>query len=67
MNNELRVKVNPAEIAFLVQIMEGHSHVGVVTTTNPANGEVVVQVTPDTYMEARYILGNIPLKLEFCD
>ena len=60
-NCEIKFRVDPTQIAFLVQIMEGYSHIGVVTTTDPQNGEILLLVTPDTYAAAQEILASLPL------
>ncbi len=63
----IKAKVNPRDIAFLVQVMEGHGHIGVVKTTNPKAGDVELLVTPDTYAEALRILQNLPIDLKFAE
>ncbi len=65
----IKAKVNPRDIAFLVQVMEGHGHIGVVKTTDPKAGEVELLVTPATRPEALKILENVPISLEikYCD
>ncbi|HEX3014760.1 MAG TPA: DUF4911 domain-containing protein [Desulfobacteria bacterium] len=61
----INLRVKTEDIAFLVQVMEGHGHLGVVTTTNPQSGEVVISVTPDTYAEVMFVLKNIPIQVQF--
>ncbi|MDA8443285.1 MAG: DUF4911 domain-containing protein [Peptococcaceae bacterium] len=63
----IRLKVKPKDIAFLVQVIEGYGHIGVVTTSDPKLGEVVIQVTPDTYLEAQGIVANLPLEYTVLD
>ncbi len=70
MNQEkcaIKVRVKTTDIAFLVQVMEGHDYVGVVSTTDPKDGQVTLQVTPDTYAAAKEILANLPIELSFVD
>jgi hypothetical protein len=68
LNNEkicIKVQVKTSDIAFLVQIMEGHDYIGVVSTTDPKDGQVMLQVTPNTYDAAKEILENLPIELKF--
>jgi len=60
----IRLRVSRADISFLVQVMEGYDHVGVVTTVDPGTGDVVLQVTPDTYEDALEILRHLPVEVE---
>lgn len=60
----VKVRVSPANIAFLVQVMEGYGHIGVVTTTDPKTGDVALQVTPDTYEAALTILKHMPIEVQ---
>jgi len=52
--------MEPKNIFFLDNIIEGYDGLGIVSTGNPGTGEVIVHVTPDTYADMMDILQNLP-------
>ena len=63
----INLRVSPTYISWLVQIFEGHSHIGVISTVDAKNGIVSLQVTPDTYPEAQKILEHLPIEYTILD
>jgi hypothetical protein len=55
------------DVNFVNQIFEGYEYLGVVSTVDRARGILVVRATPDTASEAREVLENLPIELEFID
>lgn len=59
------IRVNPRDVNFVNQIMEGYEYYGVVTTLDRATGILVVRATDDTNPEVRAILADLPVTVEF--
>ncbi len=59
MANKLYLKVPKERITFLNKIIEGYDNLGVVTTINPKEGLVMIQMTPDTEKTIREIIGEL--------
>ncbi|WP_418792299.1 DUF4911 domain-containing protein [Phosphitispora sp. TUW77] len=57
---QIKIRMEPKNIFFLDNIMEGYDGLGIVSTGNPGTGEVVIHVTMDTYAEVLDILQNLP-------
>lgn len=57
---EIKVRIDPANIYILDDVIEAYDGLGLVTTVNAKMGEVVVHVTPDTYDDIMTILKNFP-------
>ncbi len=57
---QIKVRMEPKNIFFLDNIIEGYDGLGIVSTGNPGTGEVIVHVTPDTYADMMDILQNLP-------
>ncbi|MGE5417037.1 MAG: DUF4911 domain-containing protein [Acidobacteriota bacterium] len=62
--NEIRCRINPADIDKLNRIFEGLDGIGIVSTTDRKLGLVVVRVTPDTYQDALEVIENAPFPVE---
>ncbi|MGE5403395.1 MAG: DUF4911 domain-containing protein [Candidatus Saccharibacteria bacterium] len=62
--NEIRCRLNPADIDKLNRIFEGLDGIGIVSTTDRKLGLVVVRVTPDTYPDALKVIENAPFPVE---
>lgn len=58
MTNEIRIKLPKQKIAFLMKIIEGYGHLGVLTTLDPKEGLAIVRVTPDTAEDMRELLAQ---------
>lgn len=63
--NKLYLKVPQEKIASLIRIMEGYDNVGLVTTLDPQEGLVAIQLTPDTAETVRNILRELPF-VKYC-
>jgi hypothetical protein len=63
--NTVFVRVDPRDVNYVNRIMEGYEYLGVVTTVDKARGVLAVRVTADTAAEARTILANLPVAVEF--
>lgn len=50
-------------ITYVVRILEGYEHLGVVTTTDPAAGIARVRATSDTAATVREILQSLTIPL----
>lgn len=61
---EIYVKVPRDKIALLTKIIEGYDNLGIVSTLRPAEGLVVIRVTPDTETDVRRVLGDLSFALE---
>jgi hypothetical protein len=60
-------RVLTRDVNFVNQVFEGHEYLGVVSTVDAKRGILVVRATPDTFADARKILLNLPIELEFID
>lgn len=60
---KIKVKMEPREIVYLDNIIEGFDGLAIVSTGKSGTGEVTLHVTPDTYDEVMLILKNFPLPL----
>ena len=65
--SQIRVKMEPRNIVFLDNIMEGYDGLCIVSTGKSGTGEVTVHVTPDTYDEVMDILRNLPWPMSILD
>lgn len=65
MENKIYIKMDPRDIIYLDNIMEGFDGLGIVSTGNPKTGEVYIHVTPDTRDEVLEILQNFPRPLVY--
>ena len=61
----IMIKIDPKNINFFNQIMEGHEYLGVVSTLNRGEGILVIRATPDTEPEVKKILANLPMNFEY--
>ncbi|BBB92900.1 MAG TPA: DUF4911 domain-containing protein [Methylomusa anaerophila] len=60
----IMIRVEPRDVNFVNQIMEGYEYLGVVSTINRAEGILVVRVTPDTVNDVRRILSTLPINVK---
>jgi hypothetical protein len=58
---EMRVRVPPAEIAYVKFIFESYEGIAVVRTLDPTVGDIVLLVAPDFAADARQILASLGL------
>lgn len=61
----IHLQTNREDIVYLDHIMEGYSHLGIVTTVDAKEGLVCIRVTEDTKEEVLNILKNFPVSIKF--
>lgn len=59
----IKARVQRTEINLLVKFVEGLGHLGVVTTINPREGEVLIQTTRDCWPELKKCLRHLPIEI----
>ncbi|MBP2649394.1 MAG: hypothetical protein H6Q74_219 [Firmicutes bacterium] len=57
-------RVERKYVNYVNCIFEGYEYLGVVSTVNRADNLLVVRATPDTAVEVRTILLNLPITVE---
>jgi len=60
---EIKVRIDPANIFVLDNVIEGYYGLAIVSTGKAKTGEVTVHVTPDTYDDVLSVLKNFPLPI----
>lgn len=63
----IKAKVARSDINLLVKYVEGLGHLGVVTTTDRMQGEVLFQTTKYCWPELQILLTKLPLEITFLD
>ncbi|GAB6171449.1 DUF4911 domain-containing protein [Paradesulfitobacterium aromaticivorans] len=63
----VKAKVKREDIQMLVKLVEGLGHLGVVTTINKVEGEVVIQSTKDCWPDIRTAILSMPFYVELMD
>jgi hypothetical protein len=63
----VRAKVARKEINMLVKLVEGLGHLGVVTTLDRVEGEVLIQTTKDCWTDLEIALKNMPFDIKIFD
>ena len=61
---EIYARVATHDIDFLSKIIEGYDNLGILSTLDPARGEVIIRVTEDTFPEMMDILHHLPFPIE---
>lgn len=59
----IKVKMEPRDIVYLDNIIEGFDSLAIVSTGKSGTGEVTLHVTPDTYDDVMKILERFPWPL----
>ncbi len=59
----IKVKMEPRDIVYLDNIIEGFDSLAIVSTGKAGTGEVTLHVTPDTYDDVMAILERFPWPL----
>lgn len=59
----IKAKVARSDIQLLCKYVEGMGHLGVVTTTDRFNGEVVIQTTKYCWPDLKVLLAELPLEI----
>jgi hypothetical protein len=60
----VKAKIPPGDIQMLSKFVEGLGHLGVITTTDRHQGEVVIQTTTDCWPDLRAALASMPFAIE---
>lgn len=61
------IQVEPRNVNFVNRIMEGYEYLGVVSTLDRKAGILMIRVTPDTAGDAREILANLPVEVQYIE
>lgn len=60
----VKAYVERTDIQMLVKLVEGLGHLGVVTTVNKLEGEVLIQTTKDCWTDLEAALQHMPLGIK---
>ena len=60
----VKARLERANIQMLVKLVEGLGHLGVVTTTDKINGEVLIQTTKDCWPDLAAAIKRMPFQIE---
>lgn len=63
LKEEIYARIDPGNIDFLTKIIEAYDNLGVVSTIDQWEGQVIIRVTSDTYAEVMDILQNLPFAI----
>ncbi|MDR3599006.1 MAG: DUF4911 domain-containing protein [Desulfosporosinus sp.] len=61
----VKARLERVEMQMLDKLVEGLGHLGIVTTTNKALGEVMILSTKDCWPDLKKALEKMPFALEF--
>ena len=61
----VHARLDRVDMQMLDKLVEGFDHLGVVTTTNKALGEVMIQSTKDCWPDLKKAIENMPFEIEF--
>ena len=61
----VKARLERVEMQMLDKLVEGLGHLGIVTTTNKAQGEVMIQTTKDCWPELKKAIEEMPFEIEF--
>jgi len=61
----VKARVVRSEIQLLAKFVEGLGHLGVVTTTDRMQGDVVIQTTKSCWPELEKALLRLPIEITF--
>ncbi|AFM42333.1 hypothetical protein Desaci_3445 [Desulfosporosinus acidiphilus SJ4] len=61
----VKARMERSEMQMLDKLVEGLGHLGVVTTTNKALGEVMIQSTKHCWPDLRRAIKQMPFEIEF--
>lgn len=65
--SDVYVRLAPKDLNYLVRILEGYEHLGVVTTVSRADGIAKIRATADTAPLVRAVVGSLPIEIELID
>jgi len=61
----IKARLARVEMQMLDKLVEGLGHLGIVTTTNKALGEVMIQTTKYCWPDLKKAIENMPFEIEF--
>lgn len=61
----IKARIDRSKIQMLCKLVEGLGHLGVVTTTDKALGEVIIQTTKHCWPELKKVIEQMPIEIEF--
>jgi len=61
----VNARLERVEMQMLDKLVEGLGHLGIVTTTNKALGEVMIQTTKDCWPDLKKAIEKMPFEIEF--
>lgn len=61
----VEARLERVEMQMLDKLVEGLGHLGIVTTTNKALGEVMIQTTKHCWPELKRAIEMMPFEIEF--
>lgn len=61
----VKARLERVEMQMLDKLVEGLGHLGIVTTTNKALGEVMIQTTKYCWPELKKAIDKMPFEIEF--
>lgn len=61
----VKARLERVEMQMLDKLVEGLGHLGIVTTTNKALGEVMIQTTKYCWPDLKKAIENMPFEIEY--
>jgi len=61
----VNARLERVEMQMLDKLVEGLGHLGIVTTTNKALGEVMIQTTKQCWPDLKKAIEQMPFEIEF--
>ena len=61
----VKARLERVEMQMLGKLVEGLGHLGIVTTTNKALGEVMILTTKYCWPDLKKAIENMPFEIEF--
>ena len=61
----IKARLDRVEMQMLDKLVEGLGHLGIVTTTNKALGEVMIQTTRYCWPDLKKAIEKMPFAIEF--
>ena len=61
----INARLERVEMQMLDKLVEGLGHLGIVTTTNKALGEVMIQTTKYCWPDLKKAIENMPFEIEY--
>ncbi|SHI17987.1 DUF4911 domain-containing protein [Desulfosporosinus lacus] len=61
----VKARLARVEMQMLDKLVEGLGHLGIVTTTNKALGEVMIQTTKHCWPDLKKAIEQMPFEIEF--